>query len=66
MNWIIKKIKRCICCMLTVILFALLIGTNMYTFKTASAWKAQEICEEVSFYYANDKGLVRIRQCEGK
>ncbi len=52
--------------MLTVILFALLIGTNMYTFKTASAWKAQEICEEVSFYYANDKGLVRIRQCEGK
>jgi len=66
MNWIMTKIKRCVCCLLTAVLFALLIGSNIYTFKLASDLQVQKICEEVGFYYAGDKGLIRIRQCEDK
>ena len=66
MNWIINKIKRCVSCVLTVLIFMGLTASNFYTYKTARAWTLEEVCGDISYYHANDKDLIKIRQCEGK
>ena len=66
MNWIIKKIKRCVCCMLILSFVAAMIASNYYTYRAAKELAYDEVCGDLSYYNSIDRDLVKVKQCEGR
>ncbi len=66
MNWIVNKIKRCICCALMFAFIATIIVSNFYTYKTARNWAFEEVCGDIAYYHAGDKDLIKVRLGYGR